>query len=401
MKSNLYFFALIACILSLSYSCSKDATAYQQYLDGREKVYPGLPSKVIAASGNYRVKLSWTPSPDPTVTKYRVFWNNGSDSLEVAAGSSVNQQVAIIITKLVEYNYSFTIYAYDSKGNRSIPVQVNNIKVYGDSYKSSLTNRFINTNNPYELNGNDIKLNFLTPDTINTETVIKYTHTNGTIATKKLDPAESSITLEEYKAGTKIFYQSGYIPTRTAIDTFYTTGFDSIANIIVPLDKKLFKELKLPNDVGFYGSNTGLKNMWNGNTAPTGYPDIFHSDDSNELPHHFTFDLGKLYANLAQFEIIGRDCCNNPVKFEIWGIADLNGAATNSPSNSPGWKAESLGRGWTLLKEVSRSDDGSAPFKVKFTEGLPALRYIRIRVIEVASGDSYYSNISEVSFWNK
>jgi hypothetical protein len=111
--------------------------------------------------------------------------------------------------------------------------------------------------------------------------------------------------------------------------------------------------------------------------------------------------MGKAISNLAQFEIIGRDCCNNPTKFEIWGIADLTGAETQSPGNSPGWTAESRGRGWTLLKTVERTDDGSAPFKVSLPAGLPAIRYIRIRVLQVASGDAYYSNISEISFWNR
>jgi len=401
MKFNIYLFGLFIAIMMMTNSCSKDATAYQEYLKGKEKIYPGLPNGITAASGNNRVKLSWTPSPDPTVTKYRILWNNGADSLEVASGSKAGEPVSVIINKLVEYNYSFTIYSFDEKGNRSIPVQVNNIKIYGDSYKSSLTNRFLNTANPYELNANSITLNFLTPDTINTGTVVKYTQTDGSIKTLNLAPGDPSITLDQYKAGSKIFYQSAYVPVKSAIDTFYTRGFDSLANIIIPLDKKLFKEIKLANDVGFYDSNTGLKNLWNGNTTPTGYPDIFHSDGKSALPHHFTFDLGKVYANLSQFEIIGRDCCNNPIKFEIWGIADLTGAVTESPSNSPGWKAESLGRGWTLLKEVSRTDDGSAPFKVAFPDGLPPVRYIRMRIIDVASGDAYFSNISEVSFWNK
>ncbi|TDQ07339.1 DUF4998 domain-containing protein [Pedobacter metabolipauper] len=401
MKFNIYLIGACAAMLLLINSCSKDATEYQDYLNGKEKIYPGLPKGITASAGNYRVKLSWTPSPDPTVKKYRIFWNNGADSLEVAAGTNVNTPVSVIISRLVEYNYSFTVYSYDESGNRSIPVNINNIKIYGDSYKSSLTNRFLDVSNPYELDGNDIKLNFLAPDTINTGTLVKYTHADGTVKSVTLDPDQTEITLSNYKSGTKIYYQSAYVPVRAAIDTFYTHGFDSLTNIMVPLDKRLFAEIKLANDVGTYGSNTGVKNLWNGNTSPTGYPDIFHSDANTALPHHFTFDLGKVYSNMAQFEIIGRDCCNNPTKFEIWGIADLTGAVTGSPSNSPGWTAESLGRGWKLLKEVSRSDDGSAPFKVAFADGLPPVRYIRIRVLEVASGDSHYSNISEVTFWNK
>jgi hypothetical protein len=381
--------------------CSKDALDYRKYLDGKERIYPGFPGKVAAAPGNYRVKLNWKASPDPSVTRYRIFWNNSADSLEMMAPDRAITDVSVIIPKLVEYNYSFTIYSYDKAGNKSVPVQISNVKVYGDSYKSSLTNRFLVSADPYQLDDSGITLNFERPDTINIATEIRYTYKDGTIHKSSLSPNENSIRLADYKTGTRIYFRSAYIPVKSAIDTFYTVDYDSLSNIMVPLDKSLFRPLKLANDVGTYSSETSLSKLWNGNKTPTGYPDIFHSDDKSPLPHHFTFDMGKPVSNLAQFEIIGRDCCNNPTKFEIWGIADLTGAETQSPGNSAGWTAESKGRGWTLLKTVERSDDGSAPFKVSLPDGLPVVRYIRIRVIEVASGDAYYSNISEISFWNK
>lgn len=385
----------------LIYGCSKDALDYKNYLNQKEKVYPGFPVAVTAAPGNYRVKLSWKASPDPSVTRYMIFWNNAQDSLEMKAPDRSVNEVSIVISNLVEYNYSFTLYSYDKDGNKSVPVQVNNVKVYGDSYKSSLTNRFLVAASPYELDDNGITLNFEHPDTININTEIRYTYKDGTIRQAKIGPNDNSIKLPDYKLGTKIYFKSAYIPVKSAIDTFYTTGFDSLSNIMIPVDKSLFRPLKLANDVGTYNGETSLARLWNGNKTPTGYPDIFHSDDRSPLPHHFTFDMGKQVANLTQFEIIGRDCCNNPNKFEIWGIADLTGAETQSPGNSPGWTAESTGRVWKLLATVERGDDGSAPLKVALRDGLPTVRYIRIRVISVSSGNSSYSNISEVSFWNK
>ncbi|MCX2476848.1 DUF4998 domain-containing protein [Pedobacter sp. MC2016-05] len=391
--------ALVA--IAFFYGCSKDALDYKDYLDGKEKIYPGFPEKVTASPGNYRIKLTWKASPDPSVSRYMIYWNNAQDSLALQAPDRSVANVSVIISNLVEYNYSFTIYSFDKAGNKSVPVQINNVKVYGDSYKTSLTNRFLVASAPYQLDDNGITLQFERPDTINISTEIRYTYKDGTVRQAKLGPDANSIRLADYKVGTKVYFRSSYVPVQSAIDTFYTAGFDSLSNIMVPVDKSLFKPLKLTNDVGTYSSETSLSKLWNGNKAPTGYPDIFHSDDSTPLPHHFTFDMGKQVANLAQFEIIGRDCCNNPTKFEIWGIADLTGAQTQSPADSPGWTAESNGRGWKLLKTVERSDDGSAPFKVAFPDGLPTVRYIRIRVISVASGDAYYSNISEVSFWNK
>lgn len=400
-NKNIKWMVMLFMAVAVLYSCSKDALDYKKYLDGKERIYPGFPGKVEAAPGKYRVKLNWKASPDPSVTRYVIFWNNAQDSLEMKAPDRSVTEVSVVIPNLVEYNYSFTIYSYDGEGNKSVPVQVNNVKVYGDSYTASLTNRFLVAANPYQLEDNGITLNFEKPDTININTEISYTHIDGTVKKSIIGPEESSIKLLDYKQGTRIYFKSAYIPVKTAIDTFYPIGFDSLTNIMVPVDKSLFKALKLANDVGTYDGATSLSKLWNGNKTPADYPDIFHSDDKTPLPHHFTFDMGKPIANLAQFEIIGRPSDHNPTKFEIWGIADLTGAETMSPGNSPGWTAESNGRGWKLLKTVERTDNGSAPYKVALPAGLPTVRYIRIRVIEVASKHPSYSNISEISFWNK
>jgi len=401
-RNILKYILLFAALWLVIAACEKDATSYRDYLAGAEKVYPGLPSGITTATGNYRIQLTWKPSPDPSISHYRVFWNNGKDSVQVSPGKPVNDSlVSVVIQGLTEYTYTFVIYSYDAKGNRSIPIEVSNVKVYGDNYKQGLTNRYLNTAAPYVLLDQGIVLNFLDADTINVGTSIRYTTKNNMDSTVSITADQSSIMLFNYLPGTKVYFQSAYIPTYNSIDTFYTSYEDSLANIISPLDKSLFSPVILPNDVGYYDSYNNLTQLWNGNTSPTSYPDIYHSDASHPLPHHFTFDLGKTYGSLAQFEIIGRDCCNNPVSFEIWGIDDLTNAITTLPSNDPGWKDEAISKGWKLLKTVYRTDDGVAPYKISFDEDVPAVRYIRIRILAVASGDGYFSNISELSFWSR
>ncbi|MBT1712552.1 hypothetical protein KK062_30235, partial [Fulvivirgaceae bacterium PWU5] len=80
---------------------------------------------------------------------------------------------------------------------------------------------------------------------------------------------------------------------------------------------------------------------------------------------------------------------------------DLEGAETTKAGNDPGWKDEALAKGWTLLQEVRRSDDGQAPLTINLLRGLPPVRYIRIRVLHVANGDGSNSNMSELTFWRK
>ena len=392
MKFNIYSLAVVLSLMVIS--CSKDATTYLDYLGNKEKVYPGFPNAMGAAPGNYRLKLSWTPSPDPTVTKYRIFWNNGADSLELAAPAVSTPRVEVIITNLVEYSYSFTVYSYDQKGNRSVPVNLNNIKVYGDSYKASLTNRFLNTTTPYVLEGNELTLNFLTPDTINTSTSVVYTQLNGTEKVLQLKPEDSSIKLENYKTGTSVRYQSSYIPVTGAIDTFHPADFSVLANIKAPLNKALFREVKLSNDVGTYTGETSVSQLWNGNTSPTDYPSIFHSNTMN-LPHYMTIDLGQTYTGLSDFEIMGRSSgYHNPIEFEIWGIDDLAGAPLVLPYTG-------TGKNWTLLKRVVRTGDGIAPYRVELDPTTANIKYIRIKIIKVASNSSNTSNFSEITFWRQ
>jgi len=401
-----YIYLAIACFAAV-WGCSKKPTDFRSFLEGQEIVYPGVVSNPAVLPGNGRLMLTWLPSPDPSISKYIVYWNNKADSVIISALShKTSDTVRCLIDHLSEYSYTFFIYSYDSAGNKSVVTEIDNAQVYGPIYQLSLHNRLINTANPYVVNPDgSVVLNFLPPiDTINITTRIKYTNTSGSTVFTEIPKDSSTKVLTDRKDGATVYYQSSFIPKIGAIDTFYTSGYDSFPAIFryVQCDKSLFKPCSLPNDVGFYDpSTTNLLKLWDGTTTPQGYPEIYHSDGGHPLPHHFTFDLGQVYNNLGRIEEIGRDCCNNPDDFEIWGIADTTGAETTLPGNNAGWKAEALAKGWTLLKEATRTDDGKAPVKFDFVDNPPPVRFIRIRIIHVTSGDANYSNISELTLWNK
>jgi hypothetical protein len=394
---RLFILAGLICMMG----CSKKATDYRSFLNGGEIVYPGTVSNIKVSPGNGRLQIRWQPSPDPGVKKYIVFWNNGIDSSIIPATTNKpGDTVKCVISNLGEYRYNFMIYSYDSAGNRSIASAINNVKVYGNSYVSSLYNRPYDVVDPGVYNTpTTVTLKFGTPDTINVTTEIRYTDENGITQQQWLSPDSMSISIGSYQPGSAIYYKSGYIPVQGAIDTFFVTYYDSLPDIPVLCNKSLFSAVQLPNDVGTYEGQTGLDKLWDGSVGPQSYPNIFHSDGSHSLPHHFTFDMGQLYNELTHIEITGRNCCNNPDHFEVWGIADITNAATTLPGNDNGWKAEAMAKGWTLLQEVTRTDDGIAPFRINLRPDIPAVRYISIRVLHVTSGDSNYSNISELSFW--
>ena len=399
--TSLLWITGLVCLLA----CTQKMDEFREYLNNEEIKYPGSIAKVFTRPGNGRLGIGWSPSPDPSVTKYKIYWNNFRDSVEVSSGShSPGDTVYTVINNLQEYTYSFFVYSFDARGNKSIPVEVQNARVYGSSYQNSLMNRYINSGDPYEFlddEGKEVKLNFLTPDSTNSLTHLRYTNINDEMKEVTLLPGENSVTLLDFKYGTKVAYQSEYTPSETALDSFQVNlvdTFPDIAFTIAKADKSLFSVVNtLPNDVQPWDGGTSVAKLWDGTVGPQGWPNIWHSNGDKQLPHHFTFDMGKAYRRLQNIEITGRDCCHNPTEFEIWGIADITNAATNLPGNDPGWKDEAIAKGWILLNDVTLDNNGVGPYTLDFPAGVPQIRYIRIRVKKVASGENAYSNLSEVT----
>ena len=399
---NIIYITLSCLLLFVIYSCNKTQTDFKKFQGDKEIIYTGAVGQVISEPGNLRVGLKWKSSSDPSIVKYVIYWNNKADS-QVVNIDTKTDSIETIIPGLQEFVYSFTIFSYDAKGNKSIATEVNNVKVYGSIYQSTLLNRAYNATSPYSItDAGDLRLNFIAPDTINLGTTITYTKNSGGTAEAILSADSTSITLPGYKPGTDISYLSSFIPERGAIDVFVVSKPSSFPPVdgIVQCDKSLFQKHTLPNDMGLLQSDTDVDHLWKGDpTTPHAYANIFHSDANDVLPRTLTFDLGKIYKRLVQVEEVGRDCCNNPNDFEIWGIADITNATTNLKSNDPGWPAEAVAKGWTLLKEVKRNDNGNAAFKTDLNTGLPPVRYIRIRVLSDANGETRYVNLSQVTFW--
>ncbi|WP_333627011.1 DUF4998 domain-containing protein [Sphingobacterium siyangense] len=397
MKNNIT--TLICFFLALLASCSKQQTDFRDLLGGHEIVYTGLVGQVLEKPGNLRTILTWKKSSDPSIVKYVIFYNQ-KDSVVVNV-TDQKDSISATIANLEEAVYTFTIYSYDAKGNKSVP-KLLNAKIYGPIYRASLLNRPYNADVPYvTFDNGKVELNFNKADTVNVTTKVKYTTTANMIKEVDLAPTDSILNLNDYKPGTEITYRSSYKPTRNAIDIFSATADAVFPQVYfnVLCDKSLFKELSLPNDVGTLNESP-LRNLWDGSIGPQGYPNIYHSQSNVPLPHTISFDMGKIYNNLSILEETGRNCCHNPDQFEVWGIADISNAATTLPANDAGWKDEAIRKGWTLLLDAVRTDDGSAAKKFELIKNPPPVRYIRIRVKHNANGDTNQSNMSELSFWN-
>jgi hypothetical protein len=165
-------------------------------------------------------------------------------------------------------------------------------------------------------------------------------------------------------------------------------------------DKSKFKGVYLPHDL-VAGFGTSLPQIWDGTMQPKGYPNIFHSDGSGNpaLPGTVTIDMGQVYSGMGRVEETGRNCCHNPKEFEVWGIADTTGAISSLLPSDNGWKADMTTRGWALLGDIVRTDDGTAPYDAMLKSNPPPVRYLIVRFVSDVD-NSGYINLSQMTFWN-
>jgi len=406
--------AITLVAIMVIFGCDKKDTAFRDYLGSKEIVYAGLPVNVNYLPGYLRTQLYWNPSPDQTIAKYAIYWNNKADSLIVDATTHrPADTMRVMISNLKEYSYAFTIYSIDGEGNRSIPYEINNVKVYGPLYKAGLLNRAYNADNPSVLHDDySITLNFNKADTINITTEIAYTNTSDVQVKKNIDSGTFSITIPDLKPATSIKYRSSYIPSPRSLDTVFTSEASTYPDIkkYVECDKSTFAELHLQYDAETlgtaYGPETRLNRIWDGDWSNDGrefwYGHIFHSNNAH-LPAQLTFDLGQVYDELGRVKEMGRNCCATATAFEVWGINtnDINAAATSLPPNNGGWADEMRTKGWTLLKDIVRTDNGQDIATFDLMSNPPAVRYIRLRIKGLADGSSGDFQMAEIGFWAK
>jgi hypothetical protein len=138
------FIGLICFTLSLAFNaCKKMDASYAEYIKDGEITYAHKADSLKLYSGQNRVKLSWLMANDNRVKRAVIYWNNRADSLlyTIQQTPGVNT-IFIEIPNLTEGSYTFEVFTYDNKGNKSVKSDVSG-NVYGMDYIAALTNRRI------------------------------------------------------------------------------------------------------------------------------------------------------------------------------------------------------------------------------------------------------------------
>ncbi len=198
------------CLIFLSlvfFACSKKAAV----------VTPQKAEELIAYAGNERVKLSFRLN-DNSIHYCDIFWKNRSASKRINKSEAVGGVINTIVDNLEEGNHSFEIITYTADGVASPSATRVQVKVYGNAYKTSISNRavadqyFIYNKTPY--------INWKAATTGDVGMVVNYTATDEQVKEVRLSKSESQVLLPNHKEHTDISYRTLYLPEPNCIDTF-------------------------------------------------------------------------------------------------------------------------------------------------------------------------------------
>lgn len=131
---------LIVLLAGVVASCKK-MDDYKKFAAGGEIIYPATFDSLKVIPGNGRVMITGLLAGIPNVVKFRVYWNDGLDSLEAPITRKLKiDTIRQIVSNLPEGPRTFTIRTFDDKGNRSIPMTITG-NVYGANFQTSIDER--------------------------------------------------------------------------------------------------------------------------------------------------------------------------------------------------------------------------------------------------------------------
>lgn len=229
---NILVTAFAMAIIVLIHSCASSADDYLKFTEGGAISYTGKIDSLKIFSGRDRIKIEGLIVSDPKVSELRVYWNAKRDSVVIPINrTSGVDEVSSIIENLSENIYNFEVKTFDAKGNGSVS-QYLTAQTYGVRYQESLVDRkIISSSLSSDLS---LTINFASMDltTGAFATEIVYTDGSNLEHTVTVPVDQTQLVIPNYKIGTQFSQRSLFLPTLTAIDTFYTEFVSKYPQVI-------------------------------------------------------------------------------------------------------------------------------------------------------------------------
>jgi Domain of unknown function/Domain of unknown function (DUF5126)/Domain of unknown function (DUF4959) len=385
MKNNNWYLLLaLLCIAVIG--CKEDVLSPLE----KDSVAPQQISNPVSTSSPGAVKVTYSLPSDPDLMYVMAEYKNKYGKLiSVKASSYTN---SITVDGFADTaSYDLSLYAVDKSENKSAPVTVK-VKaqeppIFGIRRSLTLVSDF-----------GGINITFANPTEANIAVVVLYKDSLGNFSTK-----ETIYT----KQKNGLFSSRGFPSKETVFGVYirdrWDNRTDTLKATLTPifekeLDKTKFRVLTLPTDakVGF---GLPIPNLWNNVIGPN---DMWHTDDTG-MPCQITFDMG-VTAKISRFTIWQRQgvwiyAHGNPKRYEIWG--------SNNPASDGSYN------NWTKLASCvsvkpsgqpsgsnSQEDVSAAARGEETTVSLnaPAVRYIRVRVLETWAG-GLATHVSEMTLY--
>lgn len=209
---------------NLLFACTKLSDSYKDFVSGGEIYYPGRADSLKTFPGRNRIQLTWLLTSDPKITKTVLYWNNRADSIvvNVQRGQGVDT-IRQTLNSIREGTYTFEVFTFDSKGNKSVPVS-KIANVYGDNYTITLVNRTLSTYAMSKPVTDTALLDFYPGSAQHIGVNIRYKNLLGdsVFVTVPQKPDTVRVKLLKFKKGDAFIFRTFYKPEPGAIDTFYS-----------------------------------------------------------------------------------------------------------------------------------------------------------------------------------
>lgn len=215
----LKYFSMLFIITIVVISCSKEDD-YKKFMEGGEIVYAGMLDSVFAQSGKERINLQMYLGQDASVTKIKVYWNDGEDSSQVDIARPVeSNEVNLLIPNLPVGSYNFKLYTYDSHNNSSVAKNFSGVS-YGDDFENTMVNRRI-ASIKQNKTADSLLFNWVTLSPGLVKTDLTYTKADGEVVTITIPAKETVTKLEnDYLVGSTVSYQSTFKFNEKAFDSY-------------------------------------------------------------------------------------------------------------------------------------------------------------------------------------